>query len=281
MQCAAEEMKRLREQERGALFEKLFAAAKKKHDDKKHKHLRMRDGEALMDAEERERCHQKYSRRRAACGRANIFGRVTGSWEDLLSALGNRGDPWIYIPQNPAEADELFGGQPLRKYCTNNLRNFVLRLAKPGLRMLLVPSAGDMPPHLQLAAALTTARVQEHVLRPLLQYRLRRPVTLAFTKAFCDKHPETVVVAFTAADRLVSDFWPAVNVLRLRRFWAEVEKVPKNSLKQLCLIYEDDTDDELHGLTERQVSVARSWTEFVHAHIEMRGVALVRAGLCV
>lgn len=268
--CAADEMQRLKEQERGALFQKLFASAKKKHDAKKAQHRSLRAGGALMTEEERESLTKKYGARRAKCSTSSVFGLVTETWDELLA--GFQGDPWIFTPSDPPGAEDLFGGKPLRQYCTKSLRNFVVDFARPRQRMFLVPSVADMEPHLQLAAALTIARVQEHMLRPLLRYELRGPLTVSFTRAFALKHREMLVVAYAAADRPPADFWPAIVVLRQKRFWTEVGNASQKSMKQMCLLYDDDADKDLEGLTLSQKGVARTWTEFVPKFIQIKGV---------
>ena len=223
-----------------------------------------------MPAEERSALTRKYEARRAKCNAASVFGLFTQTWDELRRRC--HGDPWIYTQKDPPGGDDLFGGKPLRHYCTTNLRNFVANLVHPQQRMLLVPSVADMEPHLQMAAALTTARVQSHVLRPMLRYRLRGPLTLSFTRSFAMKHPVMLVVAFAAADRPPAAFWPALMVLRLKRFWLEVGGASQKSLKLMCLLYDGDDDKDLEGLTLQQKGLARTWAEFLHAFIQIDGV---------
>ena len=268
--AAAADMERLRLEERDALFSKLLEKARKKFAEKRRQYLGTRNGQAQcsLDPQHMRRLLKTYADRRKKCSTSAVFGGQPASWQQLLRKLG--GEPWVFS-EEALPAHPQFGG---RKLWTDDAADFVRNLGRGlGRRIVLVKDAALIREELRFLAALVGAYVQEKLLIPLLRCRLRRPVTLAFTKRAAARHAQVVKLACVAATRPESPAFPAVRVLRRADLLQAIDdRMTKQDLLQHCLVYADDQDELLQGLTKQQTACARTFLEFLGTYVIVEGV---------
>ena len=271
---AADEIERLRVEERTAAFDKVVEAARRNFEEKKSKYQGVRRrtlrSMCFMGDAEKSKIDRKTAKKKTMFASRCIFGETHLSWPKLLRSLGNTGDPIIYV--EPALSggggflDQNLGGKPLREYIELSLNVFVSTTVAPLRRIMLVRDIVDIPLQMQLAAVFVRARVQQQIFVPLLQYSQKGPLVLSFTATFAMRHKDVVKVAKLASRRIVVSIpYPGVQVLPLVRFWNAVDKIDKKGLGQHCLIYLTEADVELQGISPTQASTARTFAEFMRA----------------
>ena len=268
--AAATDMERLRLEERDALFSKLFDQAKRKFNEKRQQYYAIRQGQAQcsLDPKHMRRLSKKYAAKRQMCFRQALFGGQPTDWPRLLQKLG--GEPWVFS-ETALPVHREFGG---KKLSTSNALDFVGNLGRGlGRRIVLVHDAASIQEDVRFVAALVGAYVQEKLLVPLLRYRLRCPVTLAFTKKVAAQHARIVKLAGVAATRPASPAFPAVRVLRCADLLQAIAECTTQRDKfQHCLVYADDKEEVVRGLTEQQTACARTFLEFLGSYVIVEGV---------
>ena len=128
---------------------------------------------------------------------------------------------------------------------------------------MLVGNIEAVPRHVKLAAAILRARVQEQVDVPLLQFALRGPVCICFTRAFSQAEKLVIGVARSAQLRMVDNVsFKTVEFKRWSSFWEEFGTCAAKRQKLFHCIYKDRDDPQLQGLSEAQAGACRSFEEF-------------------
>ena len=104
----------------------------------------------------------------------------------------------------------------------------------PGRRIVLVDCIDKIPEAVKLAAGFVSARVQQKIFTPLLQYVQTRPVNVAFTKSFAEQHAQVVRVAQAASARVhPSEHFLRVPCLNLKTFCKEADALKEKDIKSL------------------------------------------------
>lgn len=274
------ELDRLRRREQTEVFDKVARAAQQRFEEKKKRYKSVRRGDVpslcfMSSAERGKFAKRMAAKRRIWAGRC-IFGNTTFTWTEVLRSLGGTGDPMIYIEPGVAPSgflDRDLGGKPLRDYTVPSIDAFVSSMVAPLRRIMLVRSVENISPEMQLAAAVTRARVQQQLLVPLLHFSQPGPLVLCFTAAFAREEKRTVTVAKRLA-RHHCQAWHPVQVSPLGRFWASVDAAGATAKRQHCLVYLADTDEELSGISAARASVARTFSEFMSAMMTVRAAAV-------
>ena len=279
---ASTELKRLRVDAQTEVFQKIVERAKKKFECKKRAYQQARRGHVqsvcFMDEQERARHMKRCSARREAFYAQYVFGDTQLSWSGLLKSMGNLGDPWVYVERRASQQglldEDVGSGKRLREYCcAQALHEYVESTASPMRRIMLASDISDLQWDFELAAVFVQARVQQHVLVPLMQYSQNGPVVLSFTRAFAQQEKSVVKVALAASRRLVDILQhPPVSVMPLRRFWQHFDQCSTRCARaQHSLLYLGIDDPEVQGLPQARASAAKTFTEFIRHTAVVRG----------
>ena len=195
----------------------------------------------------------------------------------MVKSFPQKGRPLIYIDDGAVDAlpglglDEEYDGHPLRDDVRSGGGTHLISYTSSRLltnrRLILVSDISALSWPVQLAALITGARVQEHLLKPLLQYEPVQSCTLAFTSEFAKKHCLVVAMAKDASQRPVCEGTrPQVKVLKVKEFLAQAPKlktrVGRPSARTWSLLYDQKSDAQLSNLTTQQASLARTFVEF-------------------
>ena len=266
----------LREQERTDVFQKVLKKSKAKYEDKQRLYRRVRaDGSkpiCFIDSKEMKRVKKKDDKKKRAFASSNVVGEGRLTWKQLCASMGGSGHPWFFVGgqtlrewqrSDPACLDIDVGGKRFGDNVESDVLAYVRSTKALTRRIMLVDNIDAVPPHVKFAAAIVRARVQEQVDRPLLQFSLRAPVCICFTKAFSQAEKLVVGVARSARLRMVDDVsFKTVEFMSWRDFWKEFAKRTAKEAKTFHCIYKDRDDPQLQGLSEAQVGASRSFDEF-------------------
>jgi hypothetical protein len=192
----------------------------------------------------------------------------------IVFYVASRMDPWVWILEGSAQLDyQPAGGRPMSEVGTLDMQQFVRTAVHPDRRLILVPAVACIPRVVQMVAVLLGARVQEHILTPMLKYEGVKCLKLAFTKAFAIEFKNVVVGArlVAGASQLAGGRSPRgswnIQVVKLQDIIGEMENCRENQIKArrmgCAILYEKIDDRELSTLSVPVLSAARTFSEFM------------------
>ena len=217
---------------------------------------------------EKRKAIAKLADQRKARAMSSCFKGQWQTWQEVRRSMRGH-DPWIYVEDmNHSEMHGLgacYGEKTFGDYTTDNLESFLQKGKHPACRMILVADVSNVPRHLQMAAMLLGAKVQEHVAKPLFHYTMLRECCFAFTKPFEGAHRELVKVVRSVQDMSQRQgYKPLVaktkimGLGKLKRALAAGADASSHHI-----LYADYEEREMAELSMAEKTAARTFPEFV------------------
>ena len=165
----------------------------------------------FVDSKEMKRVTKKNDKNKKAFASSNVIAAGRLPWKQLCQSMGGSGHPWFFVEPGYVRArgraclDIDVGGKRFGDDVESDVLPYVRSTKASTRRVMLVDNIEAVPRHVKFAAAIVRARVQELVDLPLLQFALREPVCICFTKVFSQADKLVVGVARSARLRMVGN----------------------------------------------------------------------------